>query len=274
MPVPPDGRTLVAMGDHLHVDVRRFAVVRELLLVAAAAVAYGGVRALTEGDLETAMDNGRAIANLELTLGLAWEHATQSLVLPHAALVTLVNWIYIFGHWPVIVVSAIWLYRTRRPAYRRLRNAILLSGAVGFLFFALLPVAPPRLLELGLADTVADRSTAYRALQPPALTNQVAAMPSLHFGWNLLVGVVVFTAATSLAARAFAVAMPPAMAFAIVATGNHFVLDAFVGMTLVLLSLAVVIALEHRPTLDGDLRDLRRRTSLWQRPRHAPLGRR
>jgi PAP2 superfamily len=86
--------------------------------------------------------------------------------------VTLANWVHIWGHWPVIAAVAIALYRWNRPGYALLRNAVFISGAIGFLFFALLPVAPPRLLEVGLVDTVLERSTAYRALQPPELTNQ------------------------------------------------------------------------------------------------------
>jgi hypothetical protein len=251
----------------------RLVLARELALVAAAAAAYAGVRAATEGSFTTAVANARRILSLEESLGLAWEHAAQSLVLPHAALVTLMNWIYIFGHWPVIVGAGIWLYRRHRPAYRRLRNAMLLSGAAGFLFFALLPVAPPRLLVAGVADTVAERSTAYRALQPPALTNQLAAMPSLHLGWNLLVGIVLFGAAASVAVRAVAVVTPAAMAFAIVATGNHFVLDALVGIAVVLASLLVVVTLEEPvPTLAGGERDVRGRPPARQRPHRASLG--
>ena len=254
---------------------RHDAVFRELVLVAAAAAMYGAVRAVTEGSVEDATANARAIVDLEKSLGIAWEQAVQSVVVPHAALVTFANWVYIFGHWPVIVASAVVLYRHRRSAYRRLRNAILLSGTIGFLFFAMLPAAPPRLLHAVAVDTVAQRSTAYRALQPPSLTNQLAAMPSLHFGWNLLVGIVLFGATTSVAVRVFAVATPPAMAFAVIATGNHFVLDVVVALILVLTALGVVAAAEHRvPTLDGDDSELRGRSPLRQRPRTPSLGHR
>jgi hypothetical protein len=212
---------------------------RELVLVGGAALTYVGVRAVTEGSARAAVENGEAVLRLERRFALDWEDGLQDAVLPHDALVTLANWIYIYGHWPVIAATAVVLYKTRRAAYRLLRNAILVSAAIGFAFFALLPVAPPRLIGAGLADTVVERSGAYRAFQPPALTNQYAALPSFHFGWNLLVGIVVFSVASQFVLRAFAVGMPAAMGFSVIATGNHFVLDVVAGGAIVLVGLVV-----------------------------------
>ena len=132
----------------------------------------------------------------------------QSPVVASDALVTLANWVYIWGHWPVILATASILYVLRRERYYLLRNAMFVSGLLGFVFFALFPVAPPRMLELGLVDTVTEQSNAYRALQPPGLTNQYAAFPSLHAGWNVLVGIVLVLAFTSWIVRALAVALP------------------------------------------------------------------
>jgi hypothetical protein len=205
----------------------------ELLLVAAAAVVYAGVRVLTEGQMERAVANAGRILDVEAALGLAWERSIQGALLGSETLVTVANWVYIWGHWPVIAVAAGCLYAMRRDRYYLLRNAMFVSGAIGFGFFALLPVAPPPLLP-GYVDTILDRSTSYRTLQPPSLTNAIAAMPSLHFGWNLLVGIVLFTVSRRLLVRAFAFAMPAAMGFAVVVTANHFVLDVIVGGAVVL----------------------------------------
>lgn len=149
----------------------------------------------------------------------------------------------------MIATVAVLLFVTRFDRYLLLRNAVFVSGAIGFLFFAFLPVAPPRLLELGLVDTVAEQSQAYRALQPPELTNQYAALPSLHFGWNLLVGIVLFGTTRNLVVRAFAVAMPAAMAFAVVATANHFVLDVVVGGAVVLVAMTAAVRIANAATL-------------------------
>jgi len=224
----------------------RGGLAREIALVTAAIVAYFGIRNRTVGAADTALANAERLYDLEQSLGLAWEGWLQSTVAGTDGLVTLVNWVYIWGHWPVILGSVIVLYATRRTHYRRLRNALFVSGGIGFLFFALLPLAPPRLAGLGLVDTVTEQSNAYRALQPPGLTNQYAAFPSLHVGWNIVVGVVLFTAFAHVAVRVFAVFMPLAMAVAVVATANHFVLDVAAGLVVVLVGLAAALAIEAR----------------------------
>lgn len=219
---------------------------REVLIVGFAAVAYGGVRAVTEGSAAQAIANAETVERLERSLGIAWEGAVQSLIIGSDPLVAIANWVYIWGHWPVIIVVATFLYLRRPTHYRVLRNAVIASGLIGFVFFYVVPTAPPRLVGLGLSDTVLEQSHAYRALQPPSLTNQYAAMPSLHFGWNALVGIVLFTAFVSIAIRCFAVLMPLAMGFAVVATANHFVLDVVVGLAVACLGLAFALALEQR----------------------------
>ena len=128
----------------------------------------------------------------------------------------------------------------RPERFLLLRNAMFLSGAIGFLFFALLPVAPPRLVDPSLIDTVTLHSEAYRALQPPGLTNQYAAFPSLHFGWNLLVGVAVWGATRSALLRLLSIVGPAAMAGAVVLTAIHYVLDLVGGMVVVLFALWIV----------------------------------
>lgn len=198
------------------------------------------------GAADEAVANARRLARLEERLGLAWEQGLQDALLGHASLVTLFNWIYIWAHWPVIITAAILLYRARPARYVLLRNAIFLSGAIGFVFFALLPVAPPRLVDPALLDTVTLHSNSYRALQPPGLTNQYAAFPSLHFGWNLLVGIVVFGATRSVPLRALAVLGPAAMALAVVVTANHYVLDLAGGMAVVLFALWVARRRQER----------------------------
>jgi hypothetical protein len=212
---------------------------------------YAGVRALSEGRVDRALANAASIARLEQTLGIAWEARLQSLIVAHDVLVTIANWIYIYGHWPVIVVSATVLYMHRREKYLLLRDAMIISGLIGFVFFALLPVAPPRLSDAGLIDTVTRYSHGYRAFQPPALTNQYAAMPSLHVGWNLLVAIVLFQATKRRSVRVFAVAMPLAMTLAAIGTANHFVIDAVVGTLVALVALALSIRLQRRTLDDG-----------------------
>ena len=186
-------------------------------------------------------------------------HSTEPTAAPGAAanrpsepLETLANWVYVWGHWPVIVATMVWLVWRHRPQFLRLRDAMLVSGGLGLVVFAAYPVAPPRLTHLGYVDTVTEASEAYRYLQPPAFVNQYAALPSLHVGWDLLVGMAVFSATSSVTLRVLACAMPVLMAWAVVATANHFVLDVVAGVIFVMIGHAAALVLERR-------RDLRAR---------------
>jgi hypothetical protein len=94
---------------------------------------------------------------------------------------------------------------------------------------------------------VVDESNFYHLLQPPQLTNQYAAFPSLHFGWNLLIGVALLETARWWPARIFAVMMPLAMLAAIVLTANHYVIDAAGGAAVALLGLLAARYLHEHP---------------------------
>jgi hypothetical protein len=215
-------------------------VALQLGLVLGAILVYFGVRGITEGSITPAIAHGQDILHVERAFSIDIEGHVQSFVTGHRWLTTLANWIYIWGHWPVIAATLIWLFHTRRDEYLLLRNAMFVSGAIGIVIFATFPVAPPRLLpDSGYVDTVTDLSRSYRVLQPPALVNHYAAMPSLHVGWNLLVGIAVVRVARPRALRWVGVASPLLMAFAVVATANHYVLDPIVGSVIALVGFLV-----------------------------------
>jgi membrane-associated phospholipid phosphatase len=211
----------------------------QALLITIAFLTYFGVRGATEGSEARATANAADLAALQERLGIMWEPWLQAQIAGHQSLVDLSNWIYIWGHWPFIGVVAIWLFAWRRPSFYLLRNAIFISGAIGLVFFLTLPMAPPRLFpELSVIDTVTEHSRAYRALQPPALVNQYAAFPSLHVGFNLLVGIALFGASRRWWVRVIAIGMPAAMAAAVVLTANHYLLDVVAGCIVALVGLA------------------------------------
>ena len=207
---------------------------------------YFGVRGLTVGSTVDALDHARDITAFEEHLHLDVEEALQAPASRSETVVTIANWVYIWGHWPIIIITMLWLLRWHTDIFRRLRDAIVLSGAVGMVVYATYPVAPPRLAGLGLIDTVSENSRAYRVLQPPAFVNQYAAMPSLHAGWDLLVGISIVTAATTVALRVIGFALPTLMAVAVVLTANHYVVDVIAGVVLVLLAHVAALALERR----------------------------
>ncbi len=219
---------------------------REILLVLAGILVYFGVRGVTVTDAQEALDHALDLVALEKATGLYVEPSLQALVLGSDWLVDAMNWVYIWGHWPIIVIVLIWLFVAHPAGYARTRNAMLISGGVGLVIFASFPVAPPRLAGLGLIDTVTEHSSAYRVLQPPAFVNQYAAMPSLHVGWDLLMGLAVYTYARHIAVRIAGLALPVLMVSAVLLTANHYVIDAAVGAALVLASMAAARRIERR----------------------------
>jgi hypothetical protein len=229
---------------------------RELVLVLVAYFAYFAVRGLTQGSDQRAVDHAHKIVSLEKAGGFFWEPAIQARLVDHHWIVTVANWMYIWGHWPLIGVVAAWLFLRRRDTYRLFRNAFFISGAIGIVVFVLYPVAPPRLAGVDVVDTVSMYSNAYRVLQPPAFVNQYAALPSLHFGWDLLIGIALAREAKRIAFKAVGVIVPVMMLAAVVITANHYIFDAMAGAFVALLGLAISYSLQR---YSGSSRKARRR---------------
>ncbi len=213
---------------------------REVGIVGLAIFLYFFVRGLMHSKAALAEEHARWLVDVERWLGIFHEPAIQTWTLEQDWLVRVVNSIYIYGHWPVLISTLVWLLWRRRDLFPVYRSALLISGALGLVVFVTFPMAPPRFLpDLGFVDTVTLHTNAYRVLQPPSFTNQYAAMPSLHVGWNLLMGIAIFTGTRHRLWRAFALAMPLAMYLATILTANHYLLDGIAGSLVALAGLAL-----------------------------------
>ena len=215
---------------------------RELAGVAAAGLLYFLVRGAVADRAEEARERGLALLRLEEALGLAWERAVHDAALASDAVVELANAVYFWGHMPVLIVLALWLWARRREVYRRYRNALLISAVAGIACYALFPTAPPRFFpELGFVDTLALRAApAYQAQELGPFVNPHAALPSLHVGWALLAGWGCWLASRGAERRwralliGLALLIPASQAWAVVATANHWTLDAWAGAAVIL----------------------------------------
>lgn len=218
----------------------------EILLIASALPIYYGVRGITQTQVDDAVNRGVDIIAIEKSLGIFWEVELQSWILPYSWLVKFLNAFYLFGHLPVIGSLAVWMYFWHRPQYLLMRNAFLLSGAIALIFFVNFPTAPPRLLPselgFGFVDTVVEQYKQSRPLTPSWFVNEYAAFPSMHIGWNLLVGIALWLATKNVFVRGFAVLMPLAMFTDIILTGNHYIIDALAGSAVMLVGLAIAVA--------------------------------
>ena len=237
---------------------RRREFLLEAALVISAFFLYFLIRGATEGRAEEAINRALALEELERSLGLLVEAELQALIIDHDWLVDLANATYIGLHWPLISATAIWLHAQHPRRYLDYRNAMLLSGLIGLIVFATLPVAPPRLADPELIDTVVERSNAYRLMQPPQLTNQYAAMPSLHLGWNLLMGIALVRESSRRALHLVGWLTPLVMLLAMILTANHYLLDGIAGATVAIVAL---LAVELSPSPFEWLR--RWRTARW-----------
>lgn len=216
----------------------------EPVVVVIAFLIYFAIRGAVVDRAGEAMVRSFRLIDLEQRLRLYHELELQSWILDHYWLIKTMNWVYFWGHMPLVILVAVWLYIWHRKAYFVTRNAFLASGAIGVVIYWLFPVAPPRLVPFGgFIDTMAafDR-VGYNAQEARAFVNPFAAVPSLHFGWSLLLGVVVAWVSRKPWAYVFGVAWPVAMFFAVVMTGNHFILDTVAGAVVSFAGLGISLA--------------------------------
>ena len=127
----------------------------EVLLVVPAYVLYQFVRGAVHGRAGDAFDNAARVIRIEQRLGIFHEASLQQLILPKAWIVDFFNYLYIWGHLPVIIAVALWLYIRHRENYAVFRNAFLISGLIALIGFTTMPLAPPRFMpEFGFTDTI------------------------------------------------------------------------------------------------------------------------
>ena len=213
----------------------------ELLLIRVTYAAYQQVRLAATGGSNsagraTAEEHGRQILDLEQWLHIDIEHWANHAVVKVDWLRNFFDFYYESFHF-VVPLSVLAVLYWRRPGdYRWARASLGFTTLLALVGFWLYPLAPPRLMPaLGVIDTVhgvQDFSKPdYGTLT--ALTNQYAAMPSLHFGWSLWCGVVIAIIAPRWWMKGLGLLHPLFTVSAIVATGNHWVLDAVGGAAVV-----------------------------------------
>ena len=228
-------------------------LLRELLLVVGLFVVYKAGRLPATGRTDEAFADAHSVWGWERSLRLPDEGSVQTALLHSDTLVHLANTYYATVHFPATAAFLVWLY-LRRPAHyvwaRRILALVTAAALAGHLAF---PLAPPRLLaETGLVDTGQVYGPTVYGAHPAAdaLANQFAAMPSLHFGWALMVAIGLITATRS-RLRALWLLHPLLTLLVIVGTANHYWLDAIVATALLCVALAVVHPPHRTATAPG-----------------------
>ncbi|MER6910669.1 phosphatase PAP2 family protein [Streptomyces sp. NPDC000594] len=210
----------------------------ELILIAVVYVAYSAGRLLARGDVDTAVDHGLAILRAERALHLDFETPLNDLFTSTPAIGVPADFLYASLHYLVTPLVLVWLFRSHAVRYRAARTWLMLSTLLGLVGFTLMPTCPPRLLEAhhGFVDTMAQYSSygwwGTEASAPRGMggfTNQYAAMPSLHVGWAIWCGVIMWRFGRGPLMRSCAVAYPLVTVIVVMGTANHYFLDAVAG---------------------------------------------
>jgi membrane-associated phospholipid phosphatase len=201
----------------------------ELLLFLAAYVVYNLARWIFAGDLGAAKDHARWIFGLEQDAGVAIEGSVQQ-TLDSAPVSFALSNLYLAAQLVVVPATLVWLYRRSPHLYRQLRNTVVATWLIAVPVFAAFPVAPPRLAGVGIADTVSQQATVQLTGRSTIFYNQLAAVPSLHVGFAVAVGVAVAYALRPRWAKALALLWGPLVSLAVVATGNHYLFDIAAGL--------------------------------------------
>jgi hypothetical protein len=178
----------------------------------------------------TAFLHADAVYGAERAAGLDFELAVNLAVAKIRWLAIGCNYFYATAHFAVTIGALVWMYRRHPLDYRSLRTPLYACNAIALLGYWLYPLAPPRMLD-GFVDTVVVFNTwgSWGSANVAEASNQFAAMPSMHFGWALWSGIVLFRLARRPWVRALGAAYPVMTLFAIVATANHFWVDALAG---------------------------------------------
>jgi hypothetical protein len=234
-------------------------------------VVYSTVRNSTNASPATAYDNAKRLIDWQQTLHINVEETLQDWALHIRPLIIACNYFYGSLHFVVTIGAAVFLFRRFPDDFPRLRNTLGIGTALALLGFAFFPLMPPRLLdcyaddgditlcwvdgnepttdEWGFVDTLA-RDPAIWSFSSGAMSkvsNQFAAMPSVHCAWALWCAVVLVPRLRRRWAKVLAALYPALTVVVIVLTANHYLLDAVGGF----LVFGAGYAIAHRVTRAG-----------------------
>jgi len=238
----------------------------EALIVGVAFLLYFAVRGAVIDRPEAAYRHAMDVIDAQRYLGIFWEDDMNEWIRDREFWAQTANIVYFWLHFPLIIAFGIYLYYGQRGKYTLMRDAFLTSGAIALVVYWLYPVAPPWTLKelaidrgfdpnapsyvTGFFDTMqAYLGYGYQAQSTEAFVNPYAAMPSLHFGWDLLLGVGIVWASwrrrLMWITLPIGIFLPLSQIPAITATANHYFLDAAAGAVVALIGFPAALALRR-----------------------------
>ncbi len=190
---------------------------------------YQLVRGIVSGDATTAIANGQRVIDFEAGTGTLFEAHVQDYLLDNVGwLVDFANFMYINSHFVVTTTFLVWLYLQRNESFYFVRNMFMIAMGLAIVGYALYPCAPPRMFaDAGFVDTVKEINDDQGIEH--VFVNAYAAVPSMHCGFSLMVGVTGMMVCRSRAARLAWALYPALVFFVVVVTANHFWVDGALG---------------------------------------------
>ncbi|MFC5783880.1 MULTISPECIES: phosphatase PAP2 family protein [Streptomyces] len=205
----------------------------EILLIAVSYWTYSLIRNAVPEQRSQALRNADWIWRMEHHLSIAVEQSVNHAVNSVTWLIVGMNYYYATLHFIVTLGVLVWLFRCHPGRYAAARTALFATTAVALVGYYLYPLAPPRLMSGGhFIDTVRVHHTwgSMASGDLKHMSNQYAAMPSMHIGWSLWCGLTIFALASTPWVRVLGLLYPALTLVVIVSTANHFWLDAVGGM--------------------------------------------
>ena len=193
--------------------------------------AYEGTRGVSDGARREAFATAERLVEAQRDLGIFWELDVQAWALDAPDLVmTIANWTYFNCQFTISYGFMLWAYFRRNHAWYFMRNVLIVAGFIGLAGYVAYPTAPPRMFpELGFVDTLNDTAVNHESGIIETFANPYAAMPSLHTAYALIIGISGLLITRHLAVRLMWALYPSLVVFSIVATANHWLLDAVAG---------------------------------------------
>ena len=208
-----------------------FDVVRQVLLFAAAYYAYRIVRGAVDGKASSAFEHARNLISIERATGTFVEPSVQTWTEGKAVLIDFASWMYINSHFVVTIAALVFIYLFHNSSFYFVRNMFMVAMFLALVGYIVYPTAPPRFFhEWGFADSVSDfTGLGTDGGKAGALFNPYAAVPSMHVAFALMLGIPLSRLVKHRISKVLWRLYPLLVTWVVVATGNHFWLDAFLG---------------------------------------------
>jgi hypothetical protein len=213
------------------VGYARPALLSELAVVFALVVAYDRIRNFAQARPGASVVDGARVLDLERFLHIDIERWLNLWVSSHGTLALAASWYYQVLHLSVSMAVLLACYIYRQDVYRAARNALVSISVIGLMIYWVFPVAPPRLLPGGgYIDTAV--ATGVVGLVDSASANPYAAMPSLHLAWAVWSAICAAVLVRRRVLRWLVYSYPVVTTMVVMATANHYLLDAVAGAVL------------------------------------------